>query len=87
MKTLYTKKDCTKCDVIKSKIDTALTAEQIADIRIVDLTDPEPHRKELIRNGAMDAVKKTMPVMVDDDGNVYKGTLMILKKLGIGGMV
>ena len=36
-----------------------MTVGQIADIRIVDITNPEPFRKELIRNGAVEAVKKT----------------------------
>lgn len=83
MKILYSKKDCSKCDIAKSKIGNALTVEQLANIRIVDITDLEPHRKELIRNGAMDAVRKTLPVLVDEDGSIYMGMLMILRKLGI----
>lgn len=80
---LYTKQDCQKCDYVKARL-TEEAFDKLTDIEIVDITDPMPHRKAMILNGAYGAVQRTMPVLVTDGGAVISGALSICKFFGLG---
>ncbi len=70
---LYTKQGCQKCEYIKARLGDILQTVEERDI-----TDAKAHRGELMRNGVYDIVQRTMPVLVDDEGEIYTGLEIIV---------
>ena len=70
---LYTKQDCQKCEYVKERIFPGV-------VEIRDITDAQAHRKELIRNGLIEIVQKTMPVLLID-GEIVTSAAHIVSRI------
>ena len=73
---LFTKPHCHKCDYVKEYI----TDELKDQMKFYDATSEEG-RKLLGEMDLLDLVNKSMPILIDDEGNVYDGAIECRKYL------
>jgi hypothetical protein len=82
--TLFSKNNCKKCDYIKDLIVKLGLTEQIT-IEEINADDDISIRSEILAHMAFhEAValaEISMPILVDDDSNVYTGGIVIKNRL------
>jgi len=73
---LFTKPHCHKCDYVKGYISEDLKAK----MKFYDATSEEG-KKLLTEMDLIDLVTSSMPILIDDEGNVYDGAIECRKYL------
>ncbi|MDD4352128.1 MAG: hypothetical protein PHU71_04065 [Candidatus Gracilibacteria bacterium] len=73
---LFTKPHCHKCEYVKEYIPAALKEK----MKFYDATSEEG-QKLLTEMDLLDLVNTSMPILIDDEGNVYDGAIECRKYL------